>query len=232
MRKILPISILLALAAPAAAQEITDCTPDVVARIERDSAQERAWRERVGQVRAAITAEAPGDTAGFVVLEVDSATQRARVHFVDVAVPDSLQARVAGELIRPLAGVLPDHTRHFRVGVRPMEDRPWCTLPGEPPEMQNQSIVTRRILQVASEYRQRNSGIIGGTRGIVVKMLVTAEGRPALLLLQEFTGDEWLDQRLGETARELRFQPARIGNAPMDVWVTLPLTITDQPPGA
>lgn len=229
MRHVLTISLFLALAAPAAAQELTDCTPDVLERMERDSAQDRAWRERVGELRAAIVAEAPADTAGFVVLEVDSTTRRARVHFVDVMVSETLRARVAGELIRPLAGVLPDHTRHFRVGPRPLEHRPWCSLPGEPPELQNRSAVARKLLQVSNEYRRRSGGTVGAHE-IVVKMLLTAEGRPALVLLEEFTGDDWLDQRLGDTARELRFRPARIGNDAMDIWVTLPITITDRQP--
>jgi hypothetical protein len=229
MRHVLTIPILLALAAPAAAQELVDCTPDVRERMERDSAQDRAWGERVGELRAAIVAEAPGDTAGFVVLEVDSTTRRARVYFVDVAVSESLRARVAGELIRPLAGALPDRTRHFRVGPRPVEHRPWCSLPGEPPELQNQLSVTRKLLQVTSEYRRRSGGTVGAQE-VVLKMLLTAEGRPALVLLQEFTGDDWLDQRLGDTARELRFRPARIGNDAMDIWVTLPITITDRQP--
>jgi hypothetical protein len=232
MRPILPLSILLALAAPAAAQtELGDCPADARERIERDSAQERAWRERVGELRAAIVAESPGDTAGYVVLEVDSATRRARVLFVDVDVSDSLRARVAGTMIQPLAGVLPTDGRHFRVAARAGEERPWCSVPGEPPELENAQIVSRGLARVADEYRER-TGTAVGTREVLVKMLLSAEGRPALVLLQEFTGDEWLDQKLGEAARELRFRPARMGNHPQDIWVTLPITITDQPPGA
>jgi len=224
MRHLLALSILLAFAAPAAAQELAECTPEIREQIARDTARERAWGERVGELRAAIVAEAPGDTAGFVVLEVDSATQRARVHFVDVAVSDSLRARVAGALIRPLAGELPDRTRHFRVGPRRGDDRPWCSVPGEPPRVLNGRDVARSIARVGSELHRRGQSTNGEAR-IVVKLLITAEGRPALVLLQELTGDDWLDQRLAETARELRFRPARVGGDPQDVWVTLPLTI-------
>lgn len=214
---LLAAAVAASLAGPTAAAQSLAC-PQTAA----DSARERDFHALRSELRAAIRAASPGDSAGYLVLEVDSLSGRGRVIFVDVHLPDSLRAALiarASETPAPAGW-------WFRVAPLPNE------VPGElcsrvideQPDLTNRSRLSSRLEEVARAYRRRDGPPVPIAR-VAVKMLVNAQGIPILVLLEEFTGDEWLDRRLGEVARTMRFRPARAGRDPVDVWMSFTLSV-------
>lgn len=175
-----------------------------------------------GELRAAIRAASPGDSAGYLVLEVDSASGRGRVIFVDLHLSDSLRAALisrVGETAAPQGW-------WFRVAPRAAE-APGELCPraiDEQPDLTNRDRVFSRLDDLTRAYRRRDGPRVQAP-GVGLKMLINAQGIPILVLLEELSGDAWLDRRLGEVARSMRFRPARTGAQSVDVWMSFTLSL-------
>ena len=205
-----------ALAGPAAAQGPVCPSPPA------DSARAQEFHALRSELRAAIRAASPGDSSGYLVLEVDSASGRGRVIFVDLHLSDSLRAALisrVGEAFAPQGW-------WFRIAPRAVE------VPGElcpraideQPDITNRDRVFSRLDDLTRAYQRRDHPPVQAP-GVGLKMLVNAQGVPILVLLEELSGDEWLDRRLGEVARSMRFRPARAGAYPVDVWMSFTLSL-------
>ena len=64
----------------------------------------------------------------------------------------------------------------------------------------------------------------------VVMVHVTAEGTVDSVYVRTTSGYEAMDTAALRGARELRFQPGRRGEEPVDVWVRLPVRFSRTPP--
>jgi len=213
---LLGTAVLVVLAAPAAAQQLA--CPQTAA----DSVREQEFHALRGEMRAAIRAASPGDSAGYLVLEVDSLSGRGRVIFVDVNLSDSLRAALiarASETPAPAGW-------WFRVAPRPNEapGELCARVIDEQPDLTNRGRIAARLEDVTRAYRRRDSPPVPVAR-VALRMLLNAEGVPVLVLLEELTGDNWLDRRLGDVARSMRFRPARAGRDAVDVWMSFTLSV-------
>ena len=66
----------------------------------------------------------------------------------------------------------------------------------------------------------------------VVMVHVTAEGTVDSVYVRTTSGYEAMDTAALRGARELRFEPGRRGEKPVDVWVRLPVRFSRTPPAA
>ena len=72
-----------------------------------------------------------------------------------------------------------------------------------------------------------------GVEGQVVVMVhVTERGAVDSVYVRSTSGYEEMDTSAVRGARELRFQPGRRGEEPVEVWVRLPVRFTKTPPAA
>ncbi len=66
----------------------------------------------------------------------------------------------------------------------------------------------------------------------VVMVHVTADGAVDSVYVRTTSGYEAMDTAAARGARELRFEPGRRGEDPVDVWVRLPVRFSRTPPEA
>ena len=64
----------------------------------------------------------------------------------------------------------------------------------------------------------------------IVMVHVTADGGVDSVYVRSTSGYEEMDSAAVSGARELRFEPGRRGEDPVDVWVRLPVRFTKSPP--
>jgi protein TonB len=58
---------------------------------------------------------------------------------------------------------------------------------------------------------------------VLLRVRVTAEGRPEQVNLHRSSGFDRLDERAINTVRQWKFMPARLGGKPVDAWVIVPI---------
>jgi|GEM_PF-1932264 len=96
------------------------------------------------------------------------------------------------------------------------------------PTLDNRPEISRRI----NEFASQNSDLLVAQTSrptVRVKMLLAREGEVAYAEIDQSSGQPRLDLYASQLVREMRFKPAAVNGRPVDVWVTLPLTLANAP---
>lgn len=101
-----------------------------------------------------------------------------------------------------------------------------------PPEMSNRSMVARELEGAVQRLLRGRPDLAGRQVTGLVSMRVTEEGLPTNSLLRLSTGTADIDREIIAVARSMRFSPARLGEHPVPVLVTLPVSLVFPAPPA
>jgi len=189
---------------------------DTAGRARRDSLT-RAMRH---EVIATLAAAGVSEPRGLLLMEGLRAGPELQVRVIEGALPDSALLRVY-QLVRDRAAAWPGDTLRMLVRLDP-------GLPRDGTAEEHQPVLRNRveIARVMSRFGDPAAGPPGAQFRAGVLMVVSRTGTVPFWIVRESSGNARVDAFVGEVVRRMRFDPARIGSRPVDVWVTLPVTIT------
>jgi TonB family protein len=208
---------------PAAAAQ--QATP--TAQSARDTAGAALSRE----VRAAVAAGGVADPHGLLLLEGLRRGPELQIRMLDGDLPDSVLMRVY-QAVHARAPGWPGDT--LRMLVRLDAD---AYQPGVDEGIEAQPMLRNRAGVMAAlrgfSARHPEVGPVGRSYTATVRMVVTRAGNVAFAIVQQSSGNAEVDAYAGDVAAQMQFDPAQVGPRTVDLWVTIPVTVTIQPqPGS
>lgn len=93
------------------------------------------------------------------------------------------------------------------------------------PELENSRDMTRILTSFARSYVRRDPSLSGQQRVLTFRARVGEDGTISEARLERGTGSTALDAEAMNVSRRMRFRPAKIGDEPVAVWITLPITL-------
>jgi len=209
----------LACASSSAAQEAS-----TAAQSPRDTAGAALRRE----IHAAVAAGGVADPHALLLLEGLRGGPELQIRVLDGELPDSVLMRVYRAVHgRPAAW--PGDT--LRMLVRLDAD---AYQPGVDEGIEVHPMLRNRpgVMAALRGFSARNPGVgaVGRSYTATVRMVVTRAGAVAFAIVRQSSGSPEVDAYAGDVAVQMQFDPAQVGPSTVDVWVTMPITVTIQPP--
>ena len=193
----------------------------------RDSAQQalyRAFRHEMYDSLAAAGVDE--NTHGLLMVEGRRAGPELQVRVLEGELPDSTLQRFYNAVAGRAAG-WPRDTLHLL--MRLDVDRPGDDPQGREhlPGLRNRSEIADAMSRWVSAHR--TVGSRAATFRLTLKMVVSRAGEAVFVELAPSSGNQEVDTFMAGLARRMKFDPARIGDQRVDVWVTLPMTVVLPP---
>jgi uncharacterized protein (TIGR02246 family) len=184
-------------------------------------------------VLASISARGVFPGAGWFVLRADSGHANVGATFVQADVPDNAHTGLRGVV----TSFLEAHPGGEPLEVAFRLNEPVLVL-GEPmaapPPGRTRLPVPRNLGYVQALARAAMLSLPGATPGARhtarVRALVTTQGRVAMLAVERWTGVPELDRYIVPLTFAMVLEPARVGEQPVPMWITLPLTFASDSP--
>ena len=225
-------ALLAAVPAPAQQQSMAGCqaigTRPLNRRAAADSVRLAAQRVVLDSLKSAVLDAARqsgvAQPEGLVILEVRGPRpERTEIHLWRANVSDAV---VRGVLASrgPLLATLPQRetTLHFRLSYPSRDGARGDSLMECLPRPTDLSQFVQEITRASQSQPPLPAGSNPNTT-LQVRMLVSREGEVAHARLSRRTHQPSLDAAILAAARRLRFVPASVGGAPVDVWVEQPV---------
>lgn len=217
LRHLLPAAILLAaphaLAAQAAAADAAHA--------------DTAYARFRGQIRAALGDAGVADPHGLLLVEGLRGSGELQIRLLEGDLPDAALMRVY-ERLHARPGLWPTDT--LRALVRVDEDA-FLDLaeirPEDAPAAQNLDDVLHSVRRFGETHPTLGRG--GDAFTARVETVVSRGGTVVFAMVRESSGLPEVDDFAAQTAMALRFRPAHVGNTPVDMWMSLPVTVRVPP---
>lgn len=204
-------------ASPAAAQ---DAAP---AQSARDTAGAALNRE----IRAAVAAAGEAEPHALLLLEGLRPGPELQIRVLDGELADSVLLRVY-RAVHARAAAWPGDT--LRMLVRLDAD---AYQPGVDQGIEVQPMLRNRAGVMAAlrsfSARHPEVGPVGRSYTARVRMVVTRGGTVAFAIVHQSSGSPEVDAYAGDVAAQMQFDPAQVGPKTVDLWVTMPITVTITP---
>lgn len=161
-----------------------------------------------------------GEPAGLFAIQIrNRRSGAAQARAIEANVSDDVVARVLSARA-PLLARWPEESEWLHVRLDgphpPADPQVECV-----PAVENVNWFARELTQLLNRERTPGSAMAGAR--IVVRMLVSREGRVVFATLARPSPRPGLNDGVLRIARDLRFRPATADGVPVDVWVEQPV---------
>ncbi|HEU4561740.1 MAG TPA: energy transducer TonB [Longimicrobium sp.] len=214
----LALTLLMGAAAPLHAQvPATRTSADSALRQNSDRRIRTAFRE-------AMAAHGIANPDALLLLTRGQPGSRVEIQVLEGTVPQPVLAAL-DSVVQNQIGPWPDP--YLTTTLRPEPPREADELIRvTPPELRNRGFISEQL----GRYLARNPevGIPGQRIDMRVRALVSRTGAIPYVELTQSSGRLQIDQEVMRIVRQMQGRPARIGDTPVDIWITVPVTL--QPP--
>lgn len=211
----LALTLVLSAAAPLCAQVPAADTA-------AENARQRAARLRIRTAfREAMAAQGIATSDALLLLTRPQRGTPVQVRVLEGTVPPPVLAAL-DSVVQNQVG--PWSTPYVNMMLRPGEELEFGdSATVVRPDLRNRGYLTTQL----SRYLERNPevGVPGQRIDMAVRALVSRTGAIPYVELTRSSGRLQIDQEVMAIVRRMRVRPARIGNHPVDVWVSLPVAL-------
>jgi TonB family protein len=195
----------------------------VPAQSSRDTADAALRRE----IRATVAASGQADPHALLLLEGLRAGPELQIRMLDGELPDSVLLRVY-QAVHARAAAWPGDTLRMLVRLDADAYQPGVDEGIEvQPMLRNRAGVMTALRTFSAQHPE--VGPVGRSYTTRVRMVVTRAGTVAFAIVQQSSGSAEVDAFAGDVAAQMQFDPAQVGPKTVDLWVTIPLTVTITP---
>lgn len=209
----------LAIAFAAAASPL--CAQAAATDTAAETAQQDSARQRIQRVfRQVMTSHGISNSDALVMVTRPRGAPFA-VRVLEGTVPPpalaALDSVVKAEAVHWPDGRLPPYM------LRPEEEDISDTTTVNAPEVRNRGSLAFAL----TRYLQRHPelGVPGHLINLEVRGLVSRTGTIPYVEMTRSSGKVQIDEEVMAIVRRMRVRPARVGNRPVDVWISLPVTL-------